>query len=86
MASSAPEKTIQSSGLTTLVLLTLSANALMVGFIYHYHHQALLLSEEQHKNGMAILTSQVSEIRESIRLTEGMSTWEETEYFKTQVN
>jgi uncharacterized protein HemX len=77
----------KSSSPTLLVALALSANALIVGFIYYFHQQQLDEREKQHESTVLLREKEILELKEEIRILEGVSTWEETQiasFFKVQ--
>ena len=68
-----------------LVLLTMSANALIVGFIYRYHHAELAKSNIVYRAELAKIVSQTNELKQEIQFLEGAPTWEETQYAKAEL-
>ncbi len=72
---------IKLNGLTILVVMTIIANLLVVGFFYRFHHYQLFVEEKKHNIEMTELEGkQEHDLKNEIVKLEGVTSWSETQY------
>lgn len=71
---------IQLSGLTILVVMTLVANFLIVGFVYRFHQWKLFTFEKAHQATYTVLLRSEHDIKDEVVALEGVSVWNDTAY------
>ncbi len=76
------KEVLQLNGLTILVVITLIANFLIVGFFYRYHSHKLFVQEKAHGVEYTALLKTQHDLHLEITDMEGVKTWNETGYMK----
>lgn len=72
---------IQLNGLTILVVMTLIANFLIVGFLYRYHGHQRFLEEKRHNEAILDLQDHKEHaLKNEIIALEGAANWNATKY------
>ncbi len=77
------KEVIQLNGLTVLVVVTLIANFLIVGFFYRLHSYKLFKQEKLHGVEYTRLLKTQHDLHLEIADMEGVKTWNETGYMKS---
>ena len=77
------KEVLKLNGLTILVVLTLIANFLIVGFFYRYHSYKLYKQEKSHGVQFTALLKTQHDLHLEITDMEGVKTWNETGYMKS---
>ena len=76
------KEVLQLNGLTILVVTTLIANFLIVGFFYRLHSYKLFKQEKFHGVEYTQLLKTQHDLHLEIAQMEGVKTWNETGYMK----
>ncbi len=76
------KEVLQLNGLTILVVITLIANFLIVGFFYRFHSYKLFMQEKRHGVEYTHLLKTQHDLHLEIAEMEGVKTWNETGYMK----
>ncbi len=76
------KEVLQLNGLTILVVITLIANFLIVGFFYRFHNYNLFVQEKKHGVEYTQHLKTQHDLHQEIANMEGVKTWNETGYMQ----
>ena len=71
---------IQLNGLTILIVMSIIANVLIVGFVYRFHHCKLFQVEKAHNIVATDLIKKEHDVKDEVTRLEGAPAWNETAY------